>query len=303
MNSKQGLIILAVILGILLIGSGIWGFRLNSDKKELQSEKDQLSMELGDLNELKTKLEQDIDSLQIAFDGLATENESLEGSLAEARTEIANKIQALKATKKSSASEINNLRAEIEALIDTKTALESNINALQTENDSLRAVTGVLERDLGQAKLENRELVNLNTMIQDEVKRLTLANFKASAFQVELEKKSSKATAKSRRARRIKTTFDLTNVPEKYHGVRPLYLVISDEKATPIQLEKPIEARVMVNGQPVDLIAAEAKEVNIETNQRLSFTHDLAEKLKAGYYRAAVYTDIGLLGATSFRLQ
>lgn len=303
MNGRQGLIILAVVLGILLIGAGIWGFRLNSDKKELLSEKEQLSMELDGLNELKDKLENDIDSLQVAFDGLAAENESLEGSLTEAREEIANKIQALKAAKRSSASEINNLRAEIEALIDTKTALESNINALQAENDSLRTVTGTLERDLGQAQQENRQLNNLNTMIQDEVKRLTLANFKASAFQVELEKKNSKATAKSGRARRIKTTFDLTNVPEKYQGVRPLYLVITDEKATPIDLEKPIEARVTVNGQPTDIIAAEAKEINIEANQRVTFTHDLAEKLKAGYYRASVFTDIGLLGATSFRLQ
>ena len=144
----------------------------------------------------------------------------------------------------------------------------------------------------------------MNNSIQDEVKKLTLANFKASAFRVEVEKKrGSKATAKSRKAKRIKVSFDLTNVPEEYQGVRPLYLVISDDKATPIKLDNPIKAQIQVNGQTTDIIAAESKEINVTDNQRLSFSHDLAEKLGSGYYRVALYTDIGLLGANSFRLR
>ncbi|MDX1667003.1 MAG: hypothetical protein R3350_07230 [Saprospiraceae bacterium] len=140
--------------------------------------------------------------------------------------------------------------------------------------------------------------------MEEEVNRLTLANFKASAFQVELERKNDKVTSKARRARRIIITFDLTNVPEEYQGVRPLYLVINDEKATPIvSTEDAINTEVMINGEVVDLVAAEAKEVDIAENQRLAFTHDLSDKLEPGYYRAAVYTDIGLLGAASFRLR
>ncbi|MEL6926433.1 MAG: hypothetical protein AAFO94_20485 [Bacteroidota bacterium] len=79
--------------------------------------------------------------------------------------------------------------------------------------------------------------------------------------------------------------------------------MITDEKATPIKLTNPIQAEVSVNGQTMQLQAAEAKEVNIEANQRLSFSHDLSEKLGSGYYRVVAYTDIGLLGATSFRLR
>ena len=58
-----------------------------------------------------------------------------------------------------------------------------------------------------------------------------------------------------------------------------------------------------MNGQPTDIIAAESKEVNITADQRLTFTHELADKLSTGYYRVALYTDIGLLGANSFRLR
>jgi hypothetical protein len=45
------------------------------------------------------------------------------------------------------------------------------------------------------------------------------------------------------------------------------------------------------------------KDTDIVENQRLTFNYELEDKLKSGYYRVAVYTDIGLLGASSFRLQ
>jgi len=139
--------------------------------------------------------------------------------------------------------------------------------------------------------------------MQGEIENLTLANFKASAFQVVLEKKNKKATAKSRRARRLKASFDLTEVPAKYQGVRPIYLVITDETSSPIKLDNPIKAQVMVNDQATDIIAAEQKEISIEANQRISFTHDLSSKLKKGYYRVIAYTDIGILGTSNFRLR
>jgi hypothetical protein len=53
----------------------------------------------------------------------------------------------------------------------------------------------------------------------------------------------------------------------------------------------------------VELIAARARDVNITASQRLSFTHDLEDRLRPGFYRVSVFTDIGLLGAASFRLQ
>lgn len=74
-------------------------------------------------------------------------------------------------------------------------------------------------------------------------------------------------------------------------------------KGTPIRSENTTQAQVVVNNQRVDIIAQKAQDVNITESQRLSFTHDLEEKLRSGFYRVAVYTDIGLLGAANFRLQ
>lgn len=303
MNSKQGFAIIIAILLLLLMGIGYWGYKTNNDKNSLTAQNSKLNTEITDLNGLKNKLASEVDSLQSAYEELAVENESLQTSVEEAEKRVAQKNAVIKNLQRKSKVEGTNLKEQIELILADKAQLEAYINNLQSENDSLRMVTGQLTADLASAKSENQALADLNSTIQDELKKLTLANFKASAFRVEVEQKKPKATAKSRRARRIAISFDLTNVNPKYQGVRTLYLVLTDDKGTPIKDSNPIHAKVTVNGQLMDIQAVKEQEVNIEESQRLSFSHDLEEKLKTGYYRVAVYTDIGLLGASSFRLR
>ncbi|MCO6492392.1 MAG: hypothetical protein J5I98_28500 [Phaeodactylibacter sp.] len=303
MKARQGLIILAAVLGLLLIIAAIWGFNQNSKRKALEAQNTELTGTVEDLEELRTDLIQEVDSLQQEFSMLAEQNENLQGTLAQAQETIAKQEVALRNVKAQSSSEINSLRAQIQELMALKGELQANIMAVQAENDSLRAVTGMLEADLGVARDENQALANINKAIQEEVDRLTLANFKATAFQVDLEQKNEKVTTKARRVRTIRTSFDLTNVPPQYQGLRTLYLVISDDKGNPVPATNPIKAQTVVNNQKMDIIAVKAKDVDITENQRLSMVYDLEDKLAAGYYRVAIYTDIGMLGASSLRLR
>ncbi len=302
--NNRGLAILAGVLGILLIGAIIWGFSRRSEAETLRAENTEVNEGLEAMTALRDQLASQVDSLSQAYQGLAVTNEELSGNLANTQGELEKAQQALSSAKRSGASQVNDLKAQIQQLMEARAGLEQSIAAVQMENDSLRNRLGVVETDLARSVEENQALANLNQAMQGEVDRLTLENFKASGFAVEMQqRRGEKQTAKSRRARRIVVNFDLPNVPEKYQGVRPIYLVISDEKGTPIQTANPIQARATVNGQPMDLIAVEAKEVNIGDSQRLSFTHELEDRLAAGYYRASVFTDIGLLGASNFRLQ
>ncbi|HMQ50172.1 MAG TPA: hypothetical protein PKA00_22365 [Saprospiraceae bacterium] len=303
MNSKQVSTIIAVILALLLLICAWWAYSTNQSKNQLIKENEKITGDLQEMEDLRAQLASEVDSLQNAYSDLALENEALQGSLAEAQQTVAEKEAAVRNEKTRSNSEINNLRAEIQRLIELKTQLEGNISALQSENDSLKVVTGTLEVDLGAARAENEALSNLNRSIQDEVNRLTLSNFKASAFQVDIEQNKEKVTAKARRARKIKVSFDLTDVPAQYQGLKTLYLTIADEKGTPIKALNPIKAQTVVNNQTMDIIAVKATDVDITANQRLSFTYDLEEKLDAGYYRVAIFTDIGMLGASSVRLR
>lgn len=304
MDGKRGLTILAVVLGIFLILALLWGFRQNRQVGDLSAENTEVNQGLEEMTEIRDQLARQVDSLSQAYQGLATENSDLSGNLAGTQEKLQQAEAALSKAKRSSAAQANDLRAQINELIAARSGLESSITALQAENDSLRQRAGILEMDLGRSQEENQALANLNQTMQGEIKKLTLENFKASAFQVDVQQKSGeKVTAKSRRARKIVVSFDLAAVPAEYQGVRPIYLVVTDEKGTPIQPENPIRTSVNVNGQQMDLIALQAKEVNISDSQRLSLSHDLEDRLQPGYYRASVYTDIGLLGASSFRLR
>jgi predicted nucleic acid-binding Zn-ribbon protein len=267
------------------------------------SENTVLTEAIGGLGNIKKELETEVDRLMAEYEALAAENESLEGSLAKAKADIAKKAAEIRNAKASSTAEVNNLRAEIQNLLAIKAELENNIQAMQVENDSLRARTGVLEQDLSLAKEDIVALNELNNAMQQEVRKLTLANFKATAFDVVVGQKNDKVTARSKRARKITVNFELMNVPNEYQGIRPLYLSITDTNGVPVNATNPYTTKVTVNGQPMDLIAVDAKEVDLIDNQRLSLSYEVDEKLQAGFYRATVYTDIGLLGAVSFKLR
>ena len=303
MNSKRGIAILILLLLLLLMWAGYTAYSTNKANKALSVQNNELNAQVDDLNGLKNKLASEVDSLQLAFEDLAIENESLQTNAEEAERKIAEKEAIIRRLSRQKKSEDKNLKVQIEQLLADKAQLEASIGNLQSENDSLRMLTGQLTADLAASKSENQALADLNATIQRELKRLTLANFKASAFRVEVEKRKPKATAKSKRARRIHVSFDLTGVSPEYQGVRTLYMVITDDKGTPIKNSNPINAQVTVNNQQMDIQAVKTQEVDIEESQRLSFSHDLEERLRTGYYRVAVYSDIGLLGASSFRLR
>lgn len=311
MNARNVLGIIATILAVLLCWTSYKSCGLSKSIDEVKAQNVSLNEKVGDLEQLKSDLQTQVDSLESAYNTLSEENATLATTVEEEKAKSRRRYSTIKKLKTSheaalsaATSENASLRAQISALLAAKSQLESNINDLQTENQSLRDKLGMVEENLTKAKSANDELDQLNKAMQSEIANLTLANFKATAFQVEVEKKwGSKLTAKGRKAKRIKASFDLTNVPEKYQGVRPIYLTITDANASPIYLENPIKATVSVNGQDSQILAAEQKEINIKENQRISFNHQLGKKLKKGFYRVVVYTDIGVLGASTIKLR
>lgn len=300
-DREKNLIAIIIVLCIALAGSSYWAFFKKQENTIITKENVAFQAENKELVALRDSLVAQVESLSSNFAALSEENQSLQGSLNEAKTELAGKIKALSTYKKNSAKEANNLRAEILQLLAVKAELEESISALQEENDQLKQENTSLTTNLNEANKDNVALANLNRMMQEEVKKLTLSNFKASAFQVEVETPKSKLTAKSNRARRVVVNFDLTAVPDEYQGVRPIYMTITNDNGVPVSGSN-INRNITVNGQVMPLNALSGKEVNITTNQRLSFSHNMEDKLKPGFYRVSIYTDIGMLGSANFRL-
>lgn len=303
MDSKKVLTAVVVILALALLGSLIWGFGKNSDAKELQADNTEVNEALDAMTSLRDNLAREVDSLAGEYDLLASENVELNGQLAGTRDELSSAQSALSRAKRNAAAEINELRAQIEQLTAARGDLQGSITALESENANLKQQMGILETDLASSRQQNDELTTMATSMEGEIKKLTYENFKATAFQITPQIKNGNPTSKSSRARQIAVSFDVANVPAEFQGVRPIYLVITDEKGTPIPRTDYISTTVSLNNKPQDIQAVEAREENIGASQRIEFTHNLEDKLDEGYYRVSIYTDIGLLGSSNFRMR
>lgn len=303
-NQKTGLIVAVVLLAIALIGSLIWGSSTSGKVDKLQADKMAVTASLEDMSTLRDELASEVDSMVMLYDELAQDNNSLQGQMAQSQEDLSRAQAALSKAKRSSAGEINDLRAQIEELQRVKQDLQLNMDSMLAQNDSLRLEIGVLEGDLALSTEQNTMLNESNVQKDSEIKALTYESFKATSFEISPEVKSGNATAKSGRARRITASFELEGVPADYQGSRPIYLVITDETGTPIPRTDYITTTVRpLDGQPQDIMAVEAREEELTESQRLTFTHELENKLDAGNYTLSAYTDVGFLGSSTFRLR
>ncbi len=313
MNNRS-LTILAAILGLLFLIALFWGISRNSAAGDLQSQNTEISAEVDQLALLRDRLEAQVDSIGTVYESAAADNEALRGQLTEAQETAKRALYDMRQAQKSRKNDnavAYQMRLQIEDLIKTRASLETNLAELTAENQELRRTNVTLRQDLSDAKTANYNLEkkadNLETMtksMEAEIEKMTLGAFKATAIQVDLFKgKGDKVTADASRIRRLNVSFDLTDVPNEYLGVRPIYLVLTDQSGTPVVSENPVRAKVIVNGAAMDLIALEGRDVNVEKNQRISFTHELDQKLAGGFYRAQIFTDLGMLGAANVQLR
>ena len=302
--------ILFILLALAMLAMGFCGWQHDQKRQahiaDLTSKNTQLGNELQDVSGIKSKLEADLEALQAKYSSLAAENEALQGSVTDAQADIKRRksaIYRLTQTTNEKDGEIASLRAQIEGLISARTRLEQDISSLQSENAALKEENAKLTADLATTREEKAALTRLNETMEKDIADLTLKNFKANGFTVDVLKKNGKPTRRKMFAKKVNVSFDLVNVPEKYQGVRKVYMVITDDQGVPIKKESPIRAKINVNGNEQDIIAVSEQSVEIQESQRLSFNHDLEEKLNPGYYRASIYTDIGLLGSASFLMR
>lgn len=313
--NKKNLTIVAVLLGLLFLGALIWGISRNSAAGELEAQNKEISAEAEQLTILRAKLEAEIDSLGTAYESAVADKESLQGQLTEAQATAKAALYDMRRAQKSRKNDNEvayKMRLEIEDLISARANLETRLAEVEQELTTLRKENVTLRQDLSTTKTEAynyaKKSENLETMtktMEKQISAMTLGAFKATAIQVDMYRgnKGTKVTADASRVKRMAVSFDLTDVPDKYLGVRPIYLVLSDQSGTPVTSDNPVRAKAIVNGAAMDLIALEGRDVNIEKNQRLSFTHDLDVKLSAGAYRAQLFTDVGLLGAANVNLR
>lgn len=275
----------------------------------LSGKNEGLNTSLDSLNTVKFDLLDQLDSLETEFAVTVATSDSLGGALSDAQSAMARQSEEIKRIKRQSALTADQLKAEIAQLRNFKAQMEGAMEELRAENEKLKEENTYLSGELVKADSTNKQLTaktgvleSANKALQEEMNKLRAKSVKATGFRVDVGKRNDKPTMSSRRTRNIGVSFDLIDVPEQYHGVHTLYLVITNEAGVPVKSANPIRTTIRVNDATAEIEAQVAKEVNLENTQRLVFNYSPSDKLSAGTYQAAIYTDFGLLGTVSFKL-
>lgn len=294
-----------IVTFLLLLSAGIgWFFWQKSKTMMVDNErKEQL---LDSLTTIKAGLETSLDSLQLAYADLRTENETLQGRIASTAQQIAQKDSFIQKIKAGASRDVEALRSQIEGLQKAKTEYETIIGLLRAENEQLKnenlALKGENSALKGAKDSLSAQVADLSEKLAEQIKRTQSAVFKATSFRVEVEKRSDRLTTKARRARNLTISFDLADVPAPYQGAQKLYLVITDDKGATIPSTSPTKVTVVAPAGTLEISALMVKPVVLEKTSRQTFVYKLDERLKKGSYVVAIYCDKGLLGASSFRL-
>jgi len=307
MSDNQNSRIYSIVISILLFLAAVLGWFFWQKSQTYKAENALIEQERLTLEVERTRIESELDSLSGAYSDLRTENESLQGRVTSTAAEIQKKEVQIKSIKAQTSKDVQSLRAQVTELQRVKTEYETIISVIQTENEQLKTENLSLKEQNSQLKGEKQQLsgqvTDLGKQVEEQIRRTQSATFKATSFNVKLERGNDKSTVKAGKAREVNVGFDLADVPPMYQGPQKLYMAITDDKGNPIGTANPIKATVYAPTGPVEIIAQQVKQVNLETTQRLSFVHKLDDKLKSGNYVVAIYCDKGLLGASSFAVR
>ncbi len=296
------------ILFLLALGGIIY---LAVNRYQVKTDLSSTSTERDSLLVTRTNLENEVDSLSSAFANALAENDDLQGSMTDMQKMVAEKEAQIRQIRTQSTNTAEGLRKQVNQLQQIRGEMEGALGKLTQENTELRAdnerLTGEntqLVTEKGQLSGQVADMQKFNSTLQNQVAKLTRAGVKASAFRVEVERRSNKLTTSARRTREVSITFDLVDLPEEFQGEHTLYLALTDVNGallatggtnTKASIPTP-------SGTNLEVVAQQTKQVNLAASQRLSFSYNVEEKLKAGTYVATVYADFGILGSSSFRL-
>lgn len=307
MQDNQNTSIVAIIAGILLLLAGGLGWFFWQKSNDLRAENERRRQEITTLLKEKDQLVYSLDSLSNTYSSLRVEYENLEGRVASSAAIVEEKERAIAQLRTASSDEVDMLRKQVKELRDTKAEMSTLVEALQAENAALKGEISTLKGQNEQLSNDKADLADkvtgLTTALEDQIRKAHAAAFKATAFHIEPTRSNDKLTTRARRTREVTVKFEIADVPPTYQGEHQLYLVISDEKGNPIPTNNPIKAKVATPTGQIEILAQQSRAVNLGTGVwRSSFTYTLDERLKSGNYVIAIYSEVGLLGVTSFRL-
>ncbi len=312
-TSKTGFKVAIVALGLFLLAALGGVYHYSNQSTAFANKTTLLKSELTELNEERLGLEAEVSQLTANYEAETIENTELEAKIVAAETKIKGlKNRIYKIKKELSDTKISNeaLQQRIADLNAAKEELFVQIANLETDNKGLNAAKESLDVELAATNDENTELMAQvevltakTTRMQQRLFTLAPAGFQATGFQIQVAGRKEKLTSKAKQARAIKVDFNLANIPTTLQKEHEIYLVITDGEGIPVSkiASTPIDVPTAEGALKVEI--ADMKTIALNENQKLSMAFQPTDKMDAGLYNVALWSNAGYLGSAAFSLR
>lgn len=288
-NKKDKIFVTSLgILGlILIILTTIFIFvKIENNKyiEEINTEKENLSVELNTLSD--------------EFQNLETDNDSLKVKLANEQEKITLILEKMRVFRNNSYSEISKYKKEVNTL---KTVLRSyvvQIDSLNKLNKALTAENLEVKKQMFWAKDRAKKLSKEKDKM---AKKLSIAaTLEAIDFNVYPINRKGRKLKKIRKATKLKAVFTLQKNITSKRGLRKLYIRIT--RPDDSLLLSPTEGKFKYQGSDISYTATRDVEYEGELLEVAIFWNN-DKTLVKGVYKANLFSEDNLISSTSFKLK
>lgn len=304
MENKNSRAIYIIIIILLLIGNGVFGYLYFTKGKEVVH----VTEELVNTDNARKELDELLQSTKSELDSYVGQNAELDSLIQEKNIEIqaqADKIKALLRSNKVSAAELLKAKDELDVLRYYTQKYSRQVDSLAKENE-------VLVQDLQQTKTKlNKASNKIEDLTMENIKKDNQLNI-ASRLRTEnlsvigIQNRSSgreRETTRAKRVDQIKVQFVIGDNPTAQAGDKEVYLrVLSPEGAT-ISTSTSGGGKFEYMGD--EALYSQRQRINFKNTQpTITFYYARGTtEWEEGVYTAEIYCEGFLIGSKKFELR
>lgn len=296
-RKSTGLIILIIIFVLISAGLLVWLLMTNKDLKELQSEKEQMKIELTkELDSVMTQHKRTKEEYGILADSLKFKDSVIIANAKEIKSLLNYKWEYYKIKKK-----LSNLQEVAQSYV-------RQMDSLYRENQSLKDENIKIKKNYQQEIAKTKELTQLKNELTVQVDRASVLkayNITADPIQLKYGGRKEKVTDRARRMDEIKICFTLSENKIVPKGTKELYIRIAKPDKMILTPSRGDDYSFMYKGEKLQYSIMH--EVDYQGNasdicrywRKRSSNQDMSE----GTYHVEIYDNNTILGVTSFTMR